>query len=101
MDMSKKALNTVIASAFVMTMAASATAPSRANAAEKEKCYGVVKAGKNSCGSADGKHSCEGQASVDGSGQEWTYLPQGLCDKLVGGSTTPIEATVPADKVDG
>lgn len=94
MSLSKNALNTVIAGAFVMTMAgATALTPSDAQAAEKEKCYGVVKAGKNGCASADGKHSCEAQATIDGSGQEWVSLPKGVCDKIVGGSTTPFEGT--------
>lgn len=91
MSVTKNTLNTLIASAFVLTVAAAT--PGVANAAEKEKCYGVVKAGKNGCGSADGKHSCEGQATVDGSGQEWVSLPAGVCEKLVGGSVTPFEGT--------
>tara|TARA_B100000029_G_C17420701_1_gene904198 strand:+ start:77 stop:340 length:264 start_codon:yes stop_codon:yes gene_type:complete len=60
-----------------------------ANAAEKEKCYGVVKAGKNDCANAAGTHSCAGQAAKDGDGGEWVSVPKGLCDKLVGGSTEP------------
>ncbi len=93
MSVSKQALNSIIAGAFVVTMAGAAALPGSANAAETEKCYGVVKAGKNGCASADGKHSCEGQAAEDGSGQEWVSVPQGLCDKLVGGSLTPVAAS--------
>lgn len=85
MSVSKKALNAMMAGAFVATMAGAAALPGSANAAETEKCYGVVKAGKNGCASADGKHSCEGQAAHDGSGQEWVSVPKGLCEKLVGG----------------
>ena len=48
-----------------------------------EKCQGVVKAGQNDCG-ANG-HSCAGQAKVDGDANEWVYLPEGTCEKLVGG----------------
>ena len=55
----------------------------------QEKCYGVVKAGKNACGSADGKHACAGMAKVDKDPNEWIVLPEGLCEKLVGGSTEP------------
>ncbi len=51
----------------------------------KEKCYGVVKAGKNDCGSSDGSHSCAGQATKDSEATEWVYLPEGVCDKLAGG----------------
>jgi len=55
----------------------------------KEKCYGVVKAGMNDCGSADKSHSCAGQATKDADPNEWVYVPEGLCEKLAGGTTTP------------
>ncbi len=54
-----------------------------------EKCYGVVKAGKNDCAGAG--HSCAGQATTDASGAEFIMLPAGTCEKLAGGSTTPKE----------
>jgi len=50
-----------------------------------EKCYGVAKAGKNDCGSADGSHACAGAAKKDNDPNEWVYVPKGLCDKLAGG----------------
>lgn len=59
--------------------------------AEMEKCYGIVKAGKNDC-HANG-HSCAGSAKTDGDKAEWIKLPKGLCEKIVGGS---LEA--PADE---
>lgn len=52
----------------------------------KEKCYGVVKAGHNDCGDAASKHSCMGHATKDGDPNEWVAVPTGLCEKLVGGS---------------
>ncbi len=55
-----------------------------ANAAKKEKCYGVVKAGKNDC--ATKTTSCVGSATRDGQKDAFIALPTGLCDKLVGGS---------------
>ncbi|MCB2262205.1 MAG: DUF2282 domain-containing protein [Candidatus Thiosymbion ectosymbiont of Robbea hypermnestra] len=48
-----------------------------------EKCLGVVKAGKNDCGTS--RHACGGQATKDGDPEEWLYLPKGNCEKLVGG----------------
>ena len=48
-----------------------------------EKCTGVVKAGMNDCG-ANG-HGCAGLAEKDGDANEWVYLPEGTCDKIVGG----------------
>ena len=51
-----------------------------------EKCYGVVKAGKNDCASKAAKHSCAGMAKTDASKDEWVKLPSGVCDRLIGGS---------------
>ena len=51
---------------------------------DREKCAGVVKAGKNDC-AANG-HSCQGQAKADGNAKEWIYVPSGTCARLVNGS---------------
>ena len=48
-----------------------------------EKCKGVAKAGMNDCG-ANG-HGCAGQAETDGDPNEWIYVPEGTCEKIVGG----------------
>ncbi len=53
-----------------------------------EKCYGVVKAGKNDCASKANKHSCATMAKADSDPNEWIKVPNGLCNKLVGGSTS-------------
>jgi len=49
-----------------------------------EKCYGVAKKGKNDCGTS--KHSCAALATVDADPEEWVYMPEGTCLKIVGGS---------------
>jgi uncharacterized membrane protein len=49
-----------------------------------EKCAGIVKAGMNDCGTS--KHSCAGQAKADGDPEEWIYVPEGTCEKIVGAS---------------
>ncbi len=54
----------------------------------KEKCYGVAKAGQNDCASANGTHSCAGQAKTDNAKEEWKYVAKGTCAKA-GGTTTP------------
>ncbi|MCH7312151.1 DUF2282 domain-containing protein [Acinetobacter sp. ANC 4805] len=61
------------------------TASSAASAAKPgmEKCAGIVKAGKNDCGTS--KHSCAGQATKSSDAEEWVYVPTGTCDKIVGG----------------
>lgn len=55
-----------------------------------EKCYGVVKAGKNDCQTATG--ACAGTAAKDGQKDAFVYLPKGTCEKIVGGSLEPGEA---------
>lgn len=58
-----------------------------ATAAEKtpvEKCYGVVKAGKNDCQTA--VSACAGTATKDSQKDAWIYLPKGSCEKIVGAS---------------
>ncbi|MDM5182145.1 DUF2282 domain-containing protein [Massilia sp. DJPM01] len=52
----------------------------------KEKCYGVAKAGQNDCASANGSHSCAGQAKTDNDKGEWKYVAKGTCEKA-GGAT--------------
>ncbi len=63
-----------------------ASTPALAQNAKMEKCYGVVKAGKNDCSSKTGSHSCAGSAKVDGSKEEWVLLPKGTCERIVNGS---------------
>lgn len=48
-----------------------------------EKCLGIAKAGKNDCGTSG--HACAGQAATDGMADEWVYVPEGTCEKIVGG----------------
>lgn len=54
-----------------------------ATAQERERCYGVARAGHNDCGTA--VHSCAGQAARDGDPHEWISLPAGTCARLAGG----------------
>lgn len=58
---------------------------------EWEKCAGIAKAGKNDCGSFDGKHSCSGLATVTNSDDEWVYVPKGTCEKITGGVVAKIK----------
>ena len=52
-----------------------------------EKCYGVVKAGKNDCQTANS--SCAGTSKTDNQGDAWLFVPSGTCEKLTGGSLEP------------
>ena len=96
MSLTKTALNTLVAGAVMATLAGAAARSYAEGAvvdhpvpAEKEKCYGVAKAGMNDCASSDGAHACGGQSTVDGAGTEFVAVPKGLCEKLVGGSLLP------------
>ncbi len=91
--MTKKTLNSVLAGAAAIAAVGAmgvATSGTAHAAKDSEKCYGVVKAGMNGCGSADKAHGCAGQATEDASGVEWISLPAGICEKLAGGSLEPI-----------
>jgi uncharacterized membrane protein len=53
-------------------------------AQEKEKCFGIAKAGQNDCASIAGVHSCAGQAKVDMDKGEWKYVAKGTCKDMKG-----------------
>lgn len=54
---------------------------------DMEKCYGIVKAGKNDCQTSNS--SCAGTAEVDNKPTAFLVLPKGTCEKIVGGSLKP------------
>lgn len=70
---------------LVYVSANNAVAADAAANADKEKCYGVVKAGANDC--ANSAHSCAGHSEDDATSDEWIFLPKGVCERLAGGST--------------
>ena len=53
--------------------------------AERERCYGIARAGHNDC--ATGKHTCAGYATADNDPEEWVMVPKGLCERVASGST--------------
>lgn len=55
-----------------------------AAAQEKEKCFGIAKAGQNDCASVNGVHSCAGQSKVDMDKMEWKYVAKGTCKSMKG-----------------
>jgi uncharacterized membrane protein len=76
----------LIAAALVSVCAAAAVPASAAG--DKEKCYGIAKAGQNDCASPSGSHSCAGQSKADKGADEWKYVAKGTCEKE-GGKMTP------------
>ncbi len=72
----------------------------RAEAAKKEKCYGVSMAGKNDCAAGPGT-TCAGTSTVDYQGNAWTLVDAGTCEsmELPGdrmGSLEPLDRDLPA-----
>jgi len=63
-----------------------------AAAAEKEKCFGIAKAGQNDCASLSGAHSCAGQSKVDMDKGEWKYVAKGSCKDMNGLSMDEAKA---------
>jgi uncharacterized membrane protein len=62
---------------------------------EKEKCYGVAKAGQNDCAAGPGT-SCAGTSKVDYQGNAWKYVAKGTCTTMSTpkgkGSLAPIKS---------
>lgn len=81
---------TIVQSALSGVLALGFAAVSTAGPVEAqkgaEKCYGVVKAGKNDCQTASS--ACAGTSKRDGQRDAWIYVPAGSCAKIVGASTS-------------
>lgn len=60
-----------VAAALVMQTGA-------ADAAKKEKCFGIAKAGENGCEAGPGT-TCAGTSTVDFQGNAWSLVDEGTC----------------------
>ena len=80
----------VVTSALAAALALGLAAP--AFAVEKEKCYGIAKAGKNDCANLSGSHSCAGQSTKDGAVEDWNFVDKGTCAKAGGLSAAEAKA---------
>jgi len=87
-----KKTHLLVASAVLAALSLPLAAESQSGPAPKpkfdsEKCFGVAKAGKNDCQTANS--SCAGTSRRDGQKDAWIYTPAGTCDRIVGGSREP------------
>ena len=83
-DIVKLAMTTLLA----LTTTASLMDSANAGSPKKmEKCYGIVKTAMNDCQTA--MQSCAGSATKDNQPDAFIFLPEGDCNKIVGGSLTP------------
>ncbi len=65
-----------------------------AQAAHKEKCYGVALKGQNDCAAGPGT-TCQGTSTVDFQGNSWKFVQHGTCASIQvpgghTGSLTPM-----------
>lgn len=78
---------TAVAAAITLSTAgffsANAGDPAHMSMPKTEKCFGIAKAGMNDCKGVS--HACAGQAHVDNAMVDFVEVPEGTCEKLVGG----------------
>ena len=84
MNASNQLIHGAIASLLALGLGTASTA--YAQKAETEKCAGIVKAGKNDCGTSKG--ACAGTVAVDRDAEAWVYVPKGTCARIAGGTVT-------------
>lgn len=82
----------IVSSALASALALGLVGQTAAQAKEKEKCYGIARAGQNDCANLSGSHSCAGQAKTDMSPDEWKYVPKGTCKDMKGLSEADAKA---------
>jgi uncharacterized membrane protein len=87
MTTSRDLIQTAVAGLFVAGILA-ASGSAMAADMDKDKCFGVAKAGQNDCGSNKSKHSCAGQSKVDNDPNDFKLVPAGTCEKM-GGKLAP------------
>ena len=80
--------------ASVLAMGLLSAAQAQESAKDKEKCYGVAKAGSNDCANLSGSHSCAGQNKTAMAPDEWNYVAKGTCAKMGGKSLEEAKAAL-------
>lgn len=68
------------------------TAQAHGDQPDKQKCFGIVKAGQNDCANLSESHGCAGEAGADNDPGEWKYVAKGTCQKLGGKSEAQAKA---------
>lgn len=79
----------ILLAAAIASVCATGMGAAHAADTQKEKCFGVAKAGQNDCATASGSHSCAGQAKTDLDPGEWKYVAKGTCEKTGGKLAAP------------
>jgi uncharacterized membrane protein len=89
MEKIDKIVAAAISGALALTTATAITPAYAEQAATPpmEKCYGIAKAQMNDCKTSNA--SCASSATKDSQPDAFLFLPQGLCNKIVGGNLKP------------
>jgi len=82
MNASKSMIAGGLASLIAMSLSMAAST-SYAASNDTEKCAGIVKAGKNDCGTS--KSACAGTSKMDRDAEAWIAVPKGTCERIAGG----------------
>ena len=83
-------ISMLAASALVAALAVPAVSeagPAATPEFKADKCFGIAKAGKNDCQTANS--SCAGTSRRDSQADAWIYVPAGTCERIVGASLSP------------
>lgn len=82
----------IVSSALASALALGLAGPAAAEGQDKEKCYGIAKAGQNDCANLSGSHSCAGQAKRDNAAEDWKYVAKGTCKQMKGMTAAEAKA---------
>ncbi len=97
MNSINRTIQLAIAGAFAAGLVGiNAQAQDKGTRAATEKCAGVVKAGKNDCGTS--YSSCAGTSKADNDKEAWINVPKGTCERIVGGVVTTSAHAKPGGK---
>jgi uncharacterized membrane protein len=72
------------ASLMSLSLVAAPASAHEGGAKDREKCFGIAKAGQNDCANLSGTHSCAGQAKVDFDKTAWKWVAKGTCKEMGG-----------------
>ena len=87
-------LSSALATVLAMAVPAQAAAQDGTPEKGKEKCFGVAKAGQNSCANLTDTHGCAGMSTQDRDPSEWITVPKGSCAKMGGLSKAQAQSAL-------
>lgn len=90
--------SSMLSAALASVMALGLTQPAAAHDPQmkgnQERCYGVAKAGQNSCANLTDTHGCAGMSTQDRDPAEWMTVPKGSCAKIGGLSKAQAQSAL-------